>query len=258
MKRIVVMLRIKKIATSLLLAGLFISCVNLDVSASLLASEKSSRALKSTKLQELEGMIKSRAKQPLNLLQKRYLLTGGPCVGKTSIIECLQKKGFMIVREAVTDLIQELQAQGIAQPWLDKNFDLSISDRIHQRQAEAAATQAPVVFFDRGPVDPLAYSLYYNYPVHNTIKERVEDVLKTGFYDTTVFLVAPLREEFYQNSQVRYESRDVAEKLGDHLADCYKALGYKVERVPFGTVEERSSWILNFLKLDQGHKLALR
>ncbi|MBM3886870.1 hypothetical protein FJ364_02965, partial [Candidatus Dependentiae bacterium] len=122
--------------------------------------------------------------------------------------------------------------------------------RIHERQIEAMSNSAAYVFFDRGPVDPLSYATYYNFSVHRKIIERVEEILDNSFYQTTVFLIAPLIEDLYENSTIRYEDRETSEKLGNHLATCYRALGFEVLEVPFGTVEARARWILDYIKDD--------
>src|SRR5665213_1449806 len=43
---------------------------------------------------------------------KRYILTGAPGAGKTTIIRALQAMGCAVVEEAATDVIAALHAQG--------------------------------------------------------------------------------------------------------------------------------------------------
>ncbi|GLU45411.1 AAA family ATPase [Allomuricauda sp. NBRC 101325] len=62
-----------------------------------------------------------------------YVITGGPGVGKTTLLHELKQRGFMVVPEIARELIKEQQAiDGDALPWKNKNtyrdlmFDRSI------------------------------------------------------------------------------------------------------------------------------------
>src|SRR6185312_6669514 len=41
-----------------------------------------------------------------------YVLTGGPCAGKTTVILELQKRGYHVLEEAARSVIDEMLAQG--------------------------------------------------------------------------------------------------------------------------------------------------
>ncbi|MEV4495482.1 AAA family ATPase [Micromonospora arborensis] len=47
---------------------------------------------------------------------RRYVLTGAPGAGKTTLIEALSRRGHLVVREAATDIIATRQAEGCAEP----------------------------------------------------------------------------------------------------------------------------------------------
>ena len=51
----------------------------------------------------------------------RYVITGGPGVGKTSIIHYLRDCGYHVLGEAATDVIRQSLEKGIAKPW-DKDY----------------------------------------------------------------------------------------------------------------------------------------
>jgi predicted ATPase len=53
---------------------------------------------------------------------KRFILTGAPVCGKTSIIRQLELDGFNVVEEAATDVIALQQERGIAEPWTNPLF----------------------------------------------------------------------------------------------------------------------------------------
>lgn len=88
---------------------------------------------------------------------KKYILTGGPGSGKSSIILELEAQGEIVVREAAEDFIRLQQARGIAQPWLLEDFQDRILELQLQREKEIERTGRAGVFIDRGTLDGLAY-----------------------------------------------------------------------------------------------------
>lgn len=91
--------------------------------------------------------------------QQRYILTGGPGAGKTSIINCLAQKGYFTVPEAATQIIEEDLNNGIKQPWRAEDYHLRMYKLILRRQMEVQQSTAPIAFFDRGHLDGLSYIL---------------------------------------------------------------------------------------------------
>lgn len=53
---------------------------------------------------------------------KRFIVTGAPSAGKTTIIRQLELEGFSVVEEAATDVIGAEQARGTAEPWTHPSF----------------------------------------------------------------------------------------------------------------------------------------
>jgi predicted ATPase len=57
-----------------------------------------------------------------NTIIKRFIFTGTPGSGKTSVLQGLQDQGYEVIKESATDLISLLQSQGWPYPWEDPNF----------------------------------------------------------------------------------------------------------------------------------------
>lgn len=53
---------------------------------------------------------------------RRFILTGTPGSGKTSVIMELEKLGHAVIHEAATDVISQEQAKGIEKPWEEPDF----------------------------------------------------------------------------------------------------------------------------------------
>ncbi|MFD0634363.1 AAA family ATPase [Catenulispora yoronensis] len=73
---------------------------------------------------------------------KRYVLTGTPGAGKTTVIEELRRRGHAVVGEAATEVIARRQAAGEAEPWEAAGFvDLVLDvQREWERGARRPAT----------------------------------------------------------------------------------------------------------------------
>src|SRR5580658_9663936 len=87
--------------------------------------------------------------QPAGCKTMRAVITGGPSVGKTTIITLLAERGFRVVEEFATQIIKE----GKILPWVDRSkFQAEVLRR--QVQAESAIRNYPgPIFLDRGLFD---------------------------------------------------------------------------------------------------------
>jgi predicted ATPase len=63
-----------------------------------------------------------------------------------------------------------------------------------------------------------------------------------------VFVLAPWQDIFTSDNE-RYESFEEAIKIHDHLLETYKRFGYKLIDVPFGSIKNRSDFIIESLNL---------
>ena len=72
---------------------------------------------------------------------RRFLITGAPGAGKTTMIRQLELDGFSVVEEAATDVIVAAQAQGAVQPWTDPSFIDAIASLQRDRQVRASYHQ---------------------------------------------------------------------------------------------------------------------
>lgn len=68
---------------------------------------------------------------------KRFILTGTPGSGKTSVIRELEKLGHTVIHEAATDFISIEQAKGMEKPWEEPNFVDQITHMQKERQMNA-------------------------------------------------------------------------------------------------------------------------
>ncbi|MFG6686023.1 AAA family ATPase [Mariniflexile sp. HNIBRBA6329] len=175
---------------------------------------------------------------------KKIVITGGPGTGKSTLINELIKRGYTCLEEISRQIILDAKKKGIDQLFLTEPLlfsELLLKGRKQQFE-DANKLQSDLVFFDRGVPDVLAYMDFIGdtYPQHfiNTCKKTEYDI---------VFILKPW-ETIYTSDNERYESFEQALEIHDHLLNTYQKFNYKLIDVPFGTVENRTDYILSLLK----------
>ncbi len=176
---------------------------------------------------------------------KKVVIAGGPGTGKTSIINHLKNLGFLCYDEISRQVTLQARKEGIEQLFLTKPLLFSeklLEGRIQQFM-DASQASENVVFLDRGLPDVLAYMDY----IGDTYPEQFVKACKNHHYDY-VFVLAPWQEIFTSDSE-RYESFEQAIDIHEHLLETYMRFGYQLIDVPFGSIENRTDFILDELNL---------
>lgn len=170
----------------------------------------------------------------------QVVITGGPGTGKTSVIKLLKKK-FPVMKESARLVLARntlfkgkdaMQAGG-------KKFQEAIWDLEVKHFAQSLIRKEKVVFFDRGFFDGFAYAQLGH--LHGLHERAIQG--KHILYDA-VFIMDPLPQKYYVNDTKRKESYAEANKIHTLIASMYKKYSYKPIRVPFGTVIQRTQFIL--------------
>lgn len=166
-----------------------------------------------------------------------YILTGGPCAGKTTTILELEKRGYPILKEAARELIDEMLAQG-------KLLEVIREDPVWFQQAvlrrkvamESLVPQDVELFFDRGVPDSIAY-----YRENGVAEDKELWEASRLFRYKRIFLMDLI--DFTQD-EARNESPEKAKRLHEGIERAYRELGYDIVRVPVLPVHERVDYIL--------------
>lgn len=170
-------------------------------------------------------------------MPRRYVLTGAPGSGKTSVALGLRRRGYVVVDEAVTDLITAAQAGGIDEPWLDPTFHDDIVEEQRRRQLAPVAAGVSVQIFDRSPLCTLALARYLHLPLTPVLAGEVTRVVRDRVYEPTVFLIRPLG--FIDATAVRRISYpDALDFQAAHEA-VYREHGFHLVDVDPAPVDQR-------------------
>ncbi len=160
---------------------------------------------------------------------KRYIITGTPGCGKTSIIRSLELAGYLVVEEAATDIIALRQAQGIAEPWTHASFIDDITNLQKRREMRAADRSARVQFYDRSPLCTYALSVWLRYPISITLADEVDRIREEQIYQKQVFFIENLGFcEPTQARRISFEESLAFEKVHEKT---YRSFGYECVRV---------------------------
>ncbi|MQG04902.1 MAG: ATP-binding protein [SAR202 cluster bacterium] len=168
-------------------------------------------------------------------MKGKFLFTGAPGVGKTTLIEYLKSIGYSVVRETARDVIEQQQKNnGTILPWINQ---MAFQKRVLGIQLERENNiSSNLVFIDRGILDGIAYLRVAGLEVPNLFYKNAYNR-----YDC-VFLIEPLPK--YVQDHQRKEKRKVSKKLHSTLKETYQEFGYKIISVPANSVKERADFII--------------
>lgn len=161
---------------------------------------------------------------------KRFILTGTPGAGKTSILLALKARGYDVVTEAATDVVARHLASGSAHPPMRESFIDEIVALQRERQEKTVRDGTCIQVFDRSPICTIALSVYAGQPVSAVLTAEVDRVIAEQVYERQVFFVRSIG--FCEPTAVRRISFESSLRFERIHEDTYRAFGYDLIEVP--------------------------
>ena len=161
---------------------------------------------------------------------RKFIITGGPCTGKTSVINELAKD-FKVVPEVGREVLKDLK------PEQRKTF--KIQYEIFKKFLEADKKldgYDGIVFCDMGILCPLAFFRFFGLEFP---EKDLEKCKKESTNYETVFILDPVP---FEDDDVRKHINDF-KKIQELIKEVYEEYGYEVVRVPLMSVEGRVDFI---------------
>lgn len=170
---------------------------------------------------------------------EKYIITGGPGVGKTTLLNELGKAGEITLSEVAREIIAEEQKKekGIL-PWtnLAEFQKLTAQRQVHKEKSVGNGYNR--IFQDRSLVDSIAYAEEGRVAVPDGVYRLIEQANYTR-----IFYLEQL--PFYAQDEERKEDVKLARKIHQKLYQVYDRLGFDIVTVPVcNSIEERVQFVL--------------
>jgi len=172
----------------------------------------------------------------------KIVFAGGPCTGKSTLIDELTARGYATVPEAARIVIGGITGGVALMPWTPtRRYELQRQIILKQIELESKVENSEYVFYDRSGIEALAYSKFFD--LH--IAPEIQNYIKNSKFDY-IFLLEPVCDVKPDN--IRFENEADAKVLHSTIAMTYENLGYKLVKVPPLPVKQRADFILKYLE----------
>jgi predicted ATPase len=179
---------------------------------------------------------------------KRFIFTGAPGCGKTSVLSQLALNGYNIIPEAATDVIAKEQSCGAMEPWKSPDFIDKIINLQKQRQLETISRpnhHNNTQLYDRSPICTYALAIYLEFDTSLVLMDEIERITRTEIYEEQVFFIENLGFcELTDARKISFEDSLIFEKIHKEV---YAKFGYKCINIPKAPLQDRVTMIHNEL-----------
>ena len=166
---------------------------------------------------------------------KKYIITGAPATGKTTLINLLKEKLPCMDEVSRKVIMEQQETNGRGIPWLD--LPLFSELVYHKTMQELSCSKALIC--DRSLLDLEAYFEVVDLP----IPPYLLDFPYQDFYHNKVYF-APTWQAIYCQDKQRLQDFDYCLELEKSLLNKYLSKGFEIIRLPKSTPLKRVEFIL--------------
>ncbi|MCW5610599.1 MAG: AAA family ATPase [Rubrivivax sp.] len=171
----------------------------------------------------------------------RVIVTGGPGVGKTTLLRELSAMGHAVIEESAREIIRERRLTGQTPRPEPREFAAELTRRDREKYEKSGLGSSPV-FFDRCLVESVAMAMESGL----LSEPEASAMLSAVSFHTQVFVLPPWKE-IYTNDAERDHSFEHCGRVHDDLTRWYVACGYTVHEVPRASPRQRAEHVLREL-----------
>ena len=171
----------------------------------------------------------------------KFVLTGGACNGKTSLLWALAREGFQTVPEIPTIVFAEEKKKGNITRGDSPEFQKMMMYK--QLDYEAKLITGSAAVLDRSCVDMVAFCRLFGI---QTPPELLENAKNHRY--TSVFMLDFLPFFETESNSVRWTSFEDAKAAHKLLWEAYIEFGYSPIRVPAFSVHRRVKFVVHALR----------
>lgn len=174
---------------------------------------------------------------------KKYIITGGPYSGKSSVLRLLEQHGIQVLHETARLIIKEDQQKKeldpsyrYLYPWEDQGL---FCRRCHERQIQREKElSGDMVILDRSIIDNLAYAAVEGIELDKRIYRDIEN----AGYEKKVFLFQLLKS--YKTDEQRKDNEDQVKAVHRELYNVYSSLGFEIIDIPLFSDDKDTNIIM--------------
>jgi predicted ATPase len=175
---------------------------------------------------------------------QKYIITGAPGTGKTSIINELKNRNYKVFEEVPRRLMMEKIPEKLGiNPFSNlKDFAKLVFDEMY-KQYIISEEDSNIYFFDRGLPDVFAYLLEANIKIPNDYYTYYNKCN----YNKIAFICPPW-QSIYVSDNIRPYNFSKIIDLGNQITKTYETFGFKIVNMPMTSIKKRTDIILKHIQ----------
>ena len=156
----------------------------------------------------------------------KFVLTGGPGAGKTTVLKALSQSGYFCAPESARKIIKTRLSKGLSRRPTDFARQILESDDLQYHKKDNVSRPC---FFDRGVLDAL-----YMLDASNEMSvQEIDAYIEKYSYNNIVFLF-PHWQEIYRNDNERDQTFAMALEVYKGIKEWYLKQGYEAVEITEG------------------------